>query len=64
MDAPLEDDEIDSNCKQFVDFIQAQLHRKYDLNSSRKRPRGQHQNEENLHPSSPKSAKKGKTTLE
>ena len=33
----VEDLEIDDYCKQFVDFMQAQFHRKYDLRSSRKR---------------------------
>lgn len=37
LEAPLDDDEIDSYCKKFVDFMQAQLHRKYDLKSSIKK---------------------------
>ena len=38
--------EIDDYCKQFVDFMQTQFHRKYDLRSSRKRTRTQEQEEE------------------
>ena len=32
-----EDSEIDHYCKQFVDFMQAQFNRRYDLRYSRKR---------------------------
>ena len=41
-----EDREIDDYCKQFVDFMLAQFHRKYDLRSSRKRIHTQGQEEE------------------
>ena len=41
-----EDPDINDYCKQFVDFIQAQLNRKYDLRSSRKRMCTQEQEEE------------------
>ena len=41
-----EDPEIDDYCKQFVDFMQAQFHRKYDLRSSRKITCTQEQEEE------------------
>ena len=41
-----EDLEIDNYYKQFVDFMQVQFHRKYDLRSSRKRTRTQDQEEE------------------
>ena len=34
-----EDPEIDDYCKQFVDFMQAQFNRRYDLKSFRKRTR-------------------------
>ena len=36
-EVPLEEQHIENYCTQFVDFMQAQLHRKYDLRSSRKR---------------------------
>ena len=41
----VEDPEIDDYRKQFLDFMQAQFHRKYDLRSSRKRTRTQEQEE-------------------
>ena len=41
-----EDPDIDDYCRQFVDFMQAQFHKKYDLRSSRKRTRTQDQEEE------------------
>ena len=41
-----EDPEIDDYCKQFVDFMQAQFNRRYDLRSSRKRTRTQDQEED------------------
>lgn len=45
LDATLNHGEIDDYCKKFIDFIQARLQKKYDLWSSRKRSRGQDQNE-------------------
>ena len=47
---PTKDPDIDDYCRQFVDFMQAQFHKKYDLRSSRKRTHTQDQEEE----SSPK----------
>ena len=41
-----EDPEIDDYYKQFVDFMQAQFNRRYDLRSSRKRTRTQDQEED------------------
>ena len=41
-----EEAEIDHYSKQFVDFMQANFNRKYDLRSSRKRTRPQDQEEE------------------
>ena len=41
-----EDPQIEDYCKQIVDFMQVQFHRKYDLRSSRKRTRIQEQEEE------------------
>ena len=41
-----EEPEIDDYCKQFVDFMQAQFNRRYDLRSSRKRTRTQDQEED------------------
>ena len=35
----IEDPDIDDYCRRFVDFMQAQLHKKYELISSRKRTR-------------------------
>ena len=32
---PTEDPDIDDYCRQFVDFMQAQFHKKYDLRSSK-----------------------------
>jgi len=46
LDAPLDDGEIDNYYRKFVNFMQAQLHRKYDLRSFRKGSRVQNQNEE------------------
>ena len=39
-EVPPDDQDIDSYCRQFVDFMQAQIHKKYDLRSSRTRTRG------------------------
>jgi len=36
LDAPLDDGEIENYSRQFADFMQAQLHMKYDLISYRK----------------------------
>ena len=44
LDAPLYDGEIENYCRGFFYFMQTQLHRKYDLESSRKRSRMQYQN--------------------
>jgi len=41
-----EDSEIDHYCKKFVDFMQAQFNRRYDLRYSMKRTRTQDQEEE------------------
>ena len=41
-----EEHEIDDYCKQFVDFMQAQFNRRYDLRSSRKRTRTQDEEED------------------
>lgn len=46
IDVALNDGNIVDYCKQFSDFMQAQLHRKYGVLSSRKRSRGQDQNED------------------
>ena len=40
-EVPPEDQYIDNYCRQFVDFMQAHLYKKYDLRSSRKRTRMQ-----------------------
>lgn len=45
MDARVNEEEIGDYCKQFVDFMQVQLHRRYDLISSRKRLREPDQEE-------------------
>lgn len=37
LDAPLDDGEIDNYYRKFSNFMQAQLHRKSDLRSSKKR---------------------------
>ena len=42
---PLKDQDIDNYCRRFVDFTWAQLHKKYDIRSFRKRTRGQEQDE-------------------
>jgi len=64
LDAPLDDGEIDNYCRKFADFMQAQLHSKYDLRSSRKRPRMQDQNEELPHTNPSKLTEKGKKPLD
>ena len=40
-EVPPEDQEIDNYCRKFMDFMQAQLQKNYDLRSSRKRTQGQ-----------------------
>ena len=64
-EVPSGDQDIYKYYRQFVDFMQAKLHKKYDLRSSRKRTRVQEQDEESTSreqtPSS--SASKGKKPL-
>lgn len=36
LNAPLDDGDIDNYCRQFIDFMQIQLYRKYDLRYYRK----------------------------
>lgn len=45
LDATLNDDEIDDYYKQFIDFMQDQLHKKREMRSYRKRSRGKYQKE-------------------
>lgn len=62
--AMLNDAEIDDYCRKFTDFMQAQLHRKYDLWPSRKRPRGKDQNEDSPSQGPPRPIDKGKKPLD
>ena len=45
IDATLNDDEVDVYSKWFIDIMQAQLHKKYYMWSSRQRSRGKGQND-------------------
>lgn len=60
LDEMLDDDDIDEYYKQFTDFIHAQLHKIYNLQSSRKRSRGKNQNEGTSSQEAPKLVDKGK----
>lgn len=60
----MNDDEIDDYYKQFVDFMRAQLQKKYDLQSSRKTSRGKDKNEGTSSLEPPKLTNKGKGLLE
>lgn len=44
LDAPLDDGEVNNYCIQFDDFMQALLHKKYELQSSRKISRRKEKN--------------------
>lgn len=50
-------------CKQFVDFLQAHIHQKYDLRSSKKRSREIEQQEETTPQNTPTVLNKGKWKL-
>lgn len=54
---------IDYYCKQFVDFMQTQLHQRYDLISSRDRSRETEQQEETAPQTIPSVLDKGKGKL-
>lgn len=60
----MNDDDIDDYCKQFTNFMQAPLSKKYNLQSSRKRSRGKDQNEGTSSLEPLKKNDKGKGLLE
>ncbi len=57
------EEDIGDYCKQFADFMQAQLHQNYDLRSSKKRPRELEQQEETAPQNVSRVLNKGKGKL-
>lgn len=62
-EATANEEDIDYYCKQFADFMQAQLHQRYDLRSSRKRSREPEQLEGTAPQDIPSILDKGKGNL-